>query len=249
MRTRVLLLVALFIAVSAQAQIPSLVVTPSKATLTSGQWQMFRAVGTDGRLLTGVQWSVSPAYAAELRTGDEAEVSSITATHFEIIAHYEGRTASATVTVVSGYSLPEGTSKWVVMELPGFKTVKLIPAYPTAGGADVFAEETLGSTRIIRAYTEDGRELWRTVLHGELSAELIAEQSAPSIKKKSVCDAVKIGDAKKDVAALPQATDYSGNSGLFGRGLWSMEENGVTCHVYFDADGKVARKRREVTNQ
>ena len=197
MRTRVLLLVALFIAVSAQAQIPSLVVTPSKATLTSGQWQMFRAVGTDGRLLTGVQWSVSPAYAAELRTGDEAEVSSITATHFEIIAHYEGRTASATVTVVSGYSLPEGTSKWVVMELPGFKTVKLIPAYPTAGGADVFAEETLGSTRIIRAYTEDGRELWRTVLHGELSAELIRSSRPLPLRRNPFATRSRLATRRK----------------------------------------------------
>src|SRR5512133_1032637 len=230
MRIRVLLfvLVSVFIALSAKAQIPSLLVTPSKATLTSGQWQMFRAVGTDGRLLTGVQWSISPAFAAELRSGDEAEVSSDTATQFEVIAHYEGKTASATVTVVSGYSLPEGTSKWVVMELPGFKTVKLTPAYPTAGGPDVFAEETMGATRIIRAYTEDGRELWRSALRGSLTAEFVAEQSRTSIKKKSVCDSLKIGDTKKDVATLPQAADYAGNSGLYTRAQWSVEENGVT---------------------
>lgn len=251
MRIRSLALVFLvfLIASSVAAQIPSLLVTPSKVTLVQGQSQTFRAVGADGRLLRDVRWSLSPVYAADLRTGDEAEVSSRTPKQFEIVADYQGNRAVATVTVIAGYKLPEGTVKWSVTELPGFQTGKITPAFPTAGGPDVFVEEKSATQRFIRAYTDDGRELWRYSGSETLTPEIIAEQSQPiTLNKKSVCDSVKIGATKKDISALQQAADYAANPTLFGRDKWDIEENGVTCHVAFDPAGKVLRKRRELTN-
>src|SRR5512144_2519533 len=137
-RTLLALFISLLIVSSVAAQIPSLLVTPSKATLVPGQIQTFRAVGVDGRLLRGVHWSLSPVYSASIQAGDEVEVSSDKATQFEVVADYEGQRAVASVKVISLHFLPQGTVKWEVTELPGFKTVELIPAVPTPGGPDVF---------------------------------------------------------------------------------------------------------------
>jgi hypothetical protein len=243
----VLLLLSSTLAISSAAQIPSLLVTPSKVTLVPGESHTFRAVGQDGRIIRGVQWSVSPAYAAELHSGDEVEVSSTTPKQFEVVAGYQGQRATASVTVVAGPVLPQGAVRWSVTELPGFKTVKITPAVPSAGGPDVFAEETNATDRVVRAYTDDGRELWR-VGGATLTPELIAQQSDVSLNKKSICDSVKAGSTKKEVAGLKQAADFAANPSLFGRDRWDVEETGVTCHIYFDSSGSVTKKRRELTN-
>lgn len=245
-----LALILLSLAISVSAQIPSLLVTPSKVTVVVGESHIFRAVGPDGRIVRGVHWRVSPVYSADLRTDDEAEVSATIPKGFEVIADYQGQAAKALVTVIAGYYLPEGTVRWSVTELPGFKTVKLIPAVPSSNGPDVFAEEVGPSGSIIRAYTEDGRELWRTALSGQLSAEVIAQQQSNlSSKKEPACAAIKIGNTKTEVAALKEAADYAANPPLFKRDEWILEQPGVVCHIYFDANSTVSKSRCELTNE
>jgi len=245
----ILLLILMSAAMSVSAQIPSLLVTPSKVTVVVGESHTFRAVGPDGRIVRGVHWRVSPVYSAELRADDEAEVSATVPKEFKVIADYQGQEATALVTVIAGYFLPEGTVRWSVKELPGFKTVKLMPAVPSSDGPDIFAEEVGPSGSIIRAYTEDGRELWRTALSGQLSVEVIAQQQSNlSSKKESVCASIKIGSTKTEIAALKEAADYAANPPLFKRDEWVLEQPGVVCHVLFDPNSTVLKTRRELTN-
>jgi hypothetical protein len=82
-----------------------------------------------------------------------------------VTAEWQGRTAYAQITVYPGASLPVGTRKWSVKELPGFATLKTTPAVPSAGGPDIYVTEGDGCGRtIVRAILEDGRELWRKLL-------------------------------------------------------------------------------------
>jgi len=109
-------------------------VVPSKATMLVGETHTFRAVGGDGRMQHNVSWSVSPERAASLTTdGDEATLRADEPSSMVVLsAHAGDYSAQASIEIRSGTSLPMGTVKWSVTELPGCKTTKIMPAVPSA---------------------------------------------------------------------------------------------------------------------
>lgn len=236
-------------AVGMHAQAPSILVTPSRATLLVGEPRTFRAVGAEGRPLSGVHWRISPVYAAEFHARDEIEVASRAPTEFVVVAEYEGQEDTASVKVIAGDSLPPGTIRWGSKPLPGFRAGRIVRAAPVPDGPAFYEEERGASGSIIRAFTSDGREMWRWGGTEPPSPETVAERTHSFSRNSSVCDTIAIGVTKNEVAAMKPAFDYSSNPLLYQRADWTLEEPGVVCHIYFDSSGKVAKKRSTLTNQ
>lgn len=229
-----------------------LLVTPSKVNMVVGDTHAFRAVDAVGQWQRGVKWFVSPWAAAEAHEGDELEIVAKQVGKITVTASIDGHEANAEITVIEGTRLPQGSTKWELTELPGKKTIKITPAVPSAyGAADIFVEENGAGGRVIRAVAEDGRELWRAGSGKSPDAADLAKMSPPSAldaKRKTLCDGVSTGMSKGDVSALAGASGIQLSPSEVERSQWTLEQAGSGCVVDFDAQGKVSKKKRVLTN-
>ena len=64
--------------------------------------------------------------------------------------------ATATVHVLSGSSLTDGTVRWSAPSTSGYTVQQIVQAQPVPGGPDLYSIET-GSNILVRALTSDGR--------------------------------------------------------------------------------------------
>ena len=249
-----LLVLGLLLGGSLAAQgVPDLLVTPDKVNMVVGDSHMFRAVNSQGRMEHGVQWSVLPYGAAEVRQGDELEIQANVTGKITVIATANGHEAKAEVSVIEGTRLPVGSSKWTLTELPGKKTTKITPAVPSAGGeADIFVEERGEGGRVIRAVASDGRELWRTYSEKPLTQSEIANLAPPTsqldARRATLCDSVAVGMTRTQVRDLAAGSGITLSPAEMERPHWSLEQAGSGCTVDFDAQGTVSRKRKVLTN-
>jgi hypothetical protein len=221
-----------------------------------GDTRTFRAVGKDGRIRHNVRWSVSPADAAELTTnGDEATLRAVTpSSTVALTAYAGGDSAEAKIEIHSDKALAPGTAMWSVASLPGCKSEKMTQAVPTANGPDLYVQETCPDGTVIRAFTADGRELWRRKL-GERSASLppnseAKEQAASgehlNLSARSLCDAVASGATKDAVAELAQRRSLRLDQKQRDSDRWVLEEEGFRCTIFFDQTGAVKKKTKTI---
>jgi len=233
---------------------PALLVVPSKATMLVGETHTFRAVGKDGRMRHDVRWIVSPEHAATLTTdGDEAVLQADEPySSLVLTAYAEGDSSEASIEIRSGTSLPIGTTKWSVTELPGCKTTKIMPAVPSAGGPDVYVQESCPDGTYVRSITEDGRELWRRRIGGStapLPPELQGERGGEpaghlNLNTHSLCDDVSSGMSKGTVSKLAQDRSLRLEQKERESNSWVIEEHSFRCKILFDDAGIVAKKKK-----
>jgi hypothetical protein len=238
-------------------EVPTLSISPGKATMLQGETRTFRAVGKDGRMRHNVRWSVSPEHAAKLTTsGDEAVVQAeAESTSLTLTAYAEGDSAQATVDIGSSPTLPAGTLLWTVAPLPGCKSKKLSQAVPSATGPDLYDEEECPQGAFVRALTADGRELWRrqiTGAGGVLESKPVTQAPADtgqhlSPHRASVCDAVSSGMTKGEVSKVVNGHHLNADKKQWQSDNWDFEEEGSRCTISFDANtATVVKKRKTV---
>jgi hypothetical protein len=243
----------LSVCVSAQ-DIPSLSVSPEKATMMVGETRSFRAVGKDGRIRHNVRWSLSPPDAAKLTvSGDEATLQGEHETFgAALVANADGLSAEAAINIRSG-TLPTGTQLWSVAPLPGCKAVQITQAVPSANGPDLYVEDDCPQGRFIRALTSDGREIWRKQITGtpvDLS-DTPAPQPAGTehsidLHPNSVCDQVSTGMTKDEVAKLANIRKLQLGRQEAQGDHWSLEEKGSRCTILFDGKRGVVVKKTKI---
>ena len=235
--------------------IPVVLVVPSKVTMVIGETHTFRAVDRDGRMLHDVRWSVTPEQAATLLGGgDEATLQATqTASRVILTASAGGDIAEANIEIRSGTQLPTGSVKWSVTDLPGCKTTKIIPAVPSAGGPDVYVQETCPDGTYIRAITDDGRELWRRkisdtpALPGQTTSDDSNEMTQHlDTAARSICLDISPGMNKEDVWKLAQTRSLPLRDDERKKDSWLIEEPGSSCAVAFDQSGIVLRKKKTI---
>jgi hypothetical protein len=232
----------------------ALLVVPSKATMLVGDTHTFRAVGKDGRIRHDVRWSVSSEHAATLTTdGDEAILqANEPSSSLVLTAYAEGDFSEAILEIRSGTSLPIGTTKWSVTELPGCKTMKITPAVPSAGGPDVYVQESCPDGTYVRSITEDGRELWRRRIGGPLASlppELNKKEEAQAVghinlSAHSLCDDVSSGITKDAVSKLAQDRSFRLEEKERESNNWVIEERNFRCTILFDNAATVVKKKK-----
>ncbi len=235
---------------------PALVVVPTKATMLVGETHTFRAVGKDGRLRHNVRWGVSPEHAAKLTVnGDEATVQAEEPSSTVVLTAYaEGDSSEASIEIRSGTSLPIGTTKWSVTELPGCKTTKIMPAVPSANGPDIYVQEACPDGSYIRAITDDGRELWRRAISGPLAPVAtrleakneIAPGEHINVSTRSLCDEISPGMTKDSVARLAQGRDLRLGEKERLSNNWVFEEQNFRCTILFGEAGTVVKNKKVI---
>lgn len=251
-----LLIVSVWLAQCALAQDPpTLTISPGKATMLVGETHTFRAVGKDGRMRHNVRWGISPEQAASLTLdGDEAVVAANEVSSSVLLTAYsEGDSATATVEIRAGETLPMGTAKWSVAELPGCKEEKIIPAVPSAGGPDIYVQESCPQGEFIRAINEEGGELWRRQISGPgavvpsaLNAKTNFAQGAHLNRHdSSICDAVSLGMTRKEVLKLIESRSLALDEKQRASDEWALEEEGSRCTISFDGKSAAVVKKKK----
>jgi hypothetical protein len=64
----------------------------------------------------------------------------------------------------------------------------------------------------------------------------------------SICDSVSAGMKKGAVGELLKARNLS-TAAESSENLWTVEEEGAQCKLWFDADSQVTRKRKTLTTE
>jgi hypothetical protein len=250
-------------------QPPALLVVPSHATMLVGEDRTFRAVDQNGRIQHNVRWSVSPADAAELKTNaDEAIVHSVSPSSTVVLtADSAGESAQATIEIRAGNALTPGTAMWSVTRLPGCKPGNLTQAVPSANGPDLYDQEACPDGIYIRAFTADGRELWRRRL-GDLSLPLrpsseVKDRTEPGeditqdvngsrigfMHFRAMCDAVSAGATKETVAKMARDRNLQFDAKQRASNQWLFEEPGARCVIFFDQSGVVVKKKKTIVTE
>jgi hypothetical protein len=232
--------------------LPALSVVPSKATMLVGEAHTFRAVGKDGRLRHNVRWNISPERAAKLTVdNDEATVQAEEPSSTVLLTAYaEGDSSEASIEIRSDASLPIGTMKWSVTELPGCKTTKLTPAVPSASGPDIYVQEACPDGTYVRAITDDGRELWRRKIGGSMVPlatgrnEELQPAEHINLNTRSLCDDIASGMTKDSVSKLAQDHNLRLSEKERQGNNWAFEEHNLRCTILFDAAGTVLKTKR-----
>jgi hypothetical protein len=230
-------------------------ITPEKVTLLIGESRTFHVVNQNGQMQHDISWSLSDRGAFQVEEGDELVVTAKESGDFTVSAHNPYGSAEASIKVMEGSSLPMGTVKWSGPTIEGCTTSKVIPAVPSASGADVFVQSVCADGEYIQAFTSDGNELWRHKI-GAGGAPPIAEvrkngvQSAvPNTSRlnpraTSACDLTTLGTDQQKVRELLNQHNLSISGGLTGEGAWVVEQSGTECKLWFDAKLILIKKQK-----
>ena len=253
-RNAILLALASILPPTMLAQnLPVLVISPSAATLTVGDSRAFRAVGRDGRMRRDVQWNVSPQTAVVLtvKEGEATLEAKEPCSKLVLSAQAGSDSAEAIVEIRSG-RLDTGTILWSAPDIPGCKSRKISQAVPSADGPDLYVEEDCPEGTLVRAFTSDGREMWRTMLGGSTVPSSWRLPKPVSIGGKhlnfnhdSICDAAAIGMTKNTLALLLEERHMSLQERQQERAIWAFEEQGNRCELLFDnKTGMLVKKKK-----
>ncbi len=149
-------------------------ITPTMASLLSGQTRTVKLVGDIGQLVTGAKWSISDSSVASITSSDPPQLTALAPGTATLTASFSGLSASMTVNVFSGATLPVGTPIWSVDPTPGNTVMQMIRGNPVnPGDPDIFAIERQNT---LRAFTADGQQLWTILL--DLTTQPFASQAA-----------------------------------------------------------------------
>jgi hypothetical protein len=149
----------------AEAEVDSdqtLFVSPAIVNMNAGDIRAFCVFDIDGKILTnGAEWSLSDSNVVSLATSGEPTIMAKQPGKTTLRARVGGRTTEASITVLEGNTMPNGTIKWAVPNYPGYKSKQIVQAVPTDRGPDIYTiEENAEGKSLIRAWTSEGIFLW-----------------------------------------------------------------------------------------
>jgi hypothetical protein len=261
--------VALLCVSTAKAQDGSgVLITPNEVTMLVGQSRSFRLVDQSGHAQHGVSWNISDPGAFQASEGDDLTITARRAGDFQITANADGGSADATVKVMEGNSLPNGTAKWSSGSLPGCKNGKITPAVPSASGVDIYVQSLCEDGEYLSAFTADGILVWRHKIGGPgtsvipsfadphfatPAAEVQNGHDVPltvqSAGWSSVCDSISAGVGEDAIHAMLHRRGLSvTQSGPDGR-TWEIEESNATCELSFDENSVLVKKTKIYSNE
>jgi hypothetical protein len=161
---------------------PYFAVTPSAATIFLSEEASFSAIDSSGRPLSSVQWSINPPLADVRVENGEGTITAKQSGRVTITATAGSKTASASLSILPGTTLPSATVKWSVEPLPGFRTLEVRQAVPNPGSEVVFysIEWSRSSNAIVRAFRDSGQQVWMTQLPSTASPQTLKQQLPPA---------------------------------------------------------------------
>ena len=241
----------LFWAAALPAQKPYFVaISPQKVTLLIGDSTSFRLVDQNGHRQSHVAWHVSDPDAFQVYDGDEFTITAKEAGDYRVDARTADGSAEATVKVMEGYAMPVGTVKWSAGATPGCKSIKIIPAVPTANGPDIFEQSQCDDGQYIAAYIAGGVQMWRRKMTSTGAFPAAAYANDPvsaarlNTRSASVCVSVVLGTDGQKIRDLLQERKLSFSEGAPGEREWIVEESTTQCKLWFDDKSVLTKKRK-----
>jgi hypothetical protein len=130
--------------------------------MLAGETREFCAFDIDGKLLTReAEWTIDDPGIATLNDKGVPTITTRQPGKATLRARVGNRAAEASITVLDGDSMPNGTIKWSVPNYPGYTSKQIVQAVPTARGPDLYTvEENDRHESLIRAWTSEGIFLW-----------------------------------------------------------------------------------------
>jgi hypothetical protein len=153
----------LYVGVGPTYATPSSVrITPVGVNMLAGGTQQFTAVDSTGHPRTDVTWTVDNSNLATISADTSPTLTARSAGQVTVTATVEGDSAQTQVTILSGASLPPGTSVWSAPPAQGFSPLQVVTATAMNATPDLYFTQSSGGDSVIQALTFDGRQLWGT---------------------------------------------------------------------------------------
>jgi hypothetical protein len=234
-------------------------ITPEKVTLLIGEYKTFRMVDQNGQMQRNVTWNISDSYAFQTEEGDELTIVAKQLGDFTVSAHNPDGSAEASIKVMEGSTLPQGTVKWSGASVEGCKTTKVIPAVPSANGPDIYEQSVCADGEYIAAYTDGGIQLWRRKIGtaGPIPSGVAARNEQPvkspisgglNVRGASICDFLTIGTAQQKVRETLKEHNLTFSELHQGGRVWLIEESTKQCKLWFDEKATLTKKGKIFVN-
>jgi hypothetical protein len=244
-------------AIALPAQSPAFfAITPDKVIMVIGDSRTFRMVDQNGHRPAHVTWTISDPDAFQVEEGDDLVITSKRAGDFRVTGQSTDGSAEASVSVQEGTTLPAGTAMWTSGTTAGCKSVKLTQAMPSANGPDMYEQSHCDDGDYITAYTADGLQMWRRKLGGDPGAPSAAgiakNADAPARlnpRSASICDLVVMGTEQQKIRDLLRQHNLTFSEGSPAERVWTVDESGTQCKLWFDDKAILSKKRKIFTTQ
>lgn len=183
-----------------------IVITPDTMTMAVGETRQVQLVDDFGRIVPGATSSVSDATVVQI-SGDPATLVAAAPGQVILTANYQGLTAQAQIMVLRGPDLPLGTIRWSVQPIPdppfyNFGVGQIVQTQPTPNNTpDLYDTEGSDGSDIVRAFTNDGRQLWAVQL-GSITPSAAAASSSTRVVSEGTAAPAEPGSAQAEEEAL-----------------------------------------------
>ena len=210
--------------------------TPATASILVDEQRVLTAVDQFGRIRPEVIWSSSDELVAGIATDEDGIVSAagIAGGNATITATLGSETATMTLTVYTGLSLPTGTPRWLAPSHGGILASDTVIAN-TPGDADAIYSieyaniDYLNKQATIRAYGVDGSENW-------FGALPVGDDEVVANVMPHAAGGIVAVLRTYSVEPIPAAVvRYSGDSG----GNWRYESGAWQMKAVTGSDGTV----------
>lgn len=141
----------------------SLQITPSNVNLVVGDTQQFTAIDELGRRRTDATWTVSDTTITAITTDSQPVLTALGIGQVTLTVAVQGLSSQIQVNILAG-SLPSGSRHFSNQPLPGYESLNVLPAVPSADGPGFYSLEynpSAGPVTALRAFTADGQLLWQ----------------------------------------------------------------------------------------
>jgi hypothetical protein len=130
--------------------------------LLVGQSSTLSANDASGRPIAEAQWSLSSPIAELQNEGGEVQITASGQGKAVLTASFGGQSASASITVLAGQSLPSATVRWSLQPISGYEALTFVEAAPTGeSNVELYSIEwSKSSNAIVRALRSSGQQLW-----------------------------------------------------------------------------------------
>jgi Glucodextranase, domain B/Bacterial Ig-like domain (group 2)/IPT/TIG domain/PQQ-like domain len=147
----------------------SLQITPANVNVVVGGTQQFTAVDNQGRPRPDATWTVSNTTVATITTAASPVLTALAAGTVTLTATVQGVSTQLSVTILSSPG-SSGSVQWSASVLQDQDSGGIFPAIPIAGSPGVYLLDNLtNETKSIRAFSEDGEQLWQQTLSSSLA--------------------------------------------------------------------------------
>jgi hypothetical protein len=164
-----------------QAQASSqVVVTPSSLAMLVNESKNLSVVDASGSPIKNAEWTIRPAIANISVENGAVTVQALRPGRAIITTSSEQGWATAVISIISGEKFPPATVQWSLEPTAGYESLITVQSVPTDNGVALYSIEwSKTSNAVVRALTEEGKQLWRTELNATASPAALKTQLPP----------------------------------------------------------------------